>query len=175
MGEGVVGVRIVDEAAAWCNLRLAETNGDGLRSMKLRPPTLLVFQEPSDRRIHVVEADVAQQMVDHVVQQRRSELARMGWQAQGISSRDGRPAVFLPQLTLSDGAAEELSRGLFDEHNQPPWDTWMTYVLRDSPSEYSYLLYWIPTARIDDADRGMHANPEQCIRWATSEDFVVPT
>jgi hypothetical protein len=42
-----------------------------------------------------------------------------------VSLLGGRLMVYFPDAALADGAAEVQSRGFFDVHNTPPWDTWI--------------------------------------------------
>jgi hypothetical protein len=76
---------------------------------------------------------------------------------------DGRLLLFVPDETLSDGAAAIGSGGFFDAENVPPWDTWVEYV-------GSYLISWVPGRIVGLVDHGIDANPESCILWATDLD-----
>ena len=80
----------------------------------------------------------------------------------------GRLIAYFPDGDLSDGAAESESRGFFDSHNTPPWDTWVAFVSEPSHSSdhYSdYLIAWVPPAFVGLASAGIAVNPEECIRW----------
>lgn len=95
---------------------------------------------------------------------------------QSTSMTLGRLLLFDPDNTLSDEAATEVSRGFFDVHNAPAWDTWVWYeedrkiVQGDSTIFASYLVAWVPQHVLDLAEAGIHVNPEECIRWATDVD-----
>lgn len=41
----------------------------------------------------------------------------------------------------------------------PPWDLWVHYT-------DGLLVSWVPDLLIDLAQRGIDANPVDCIRWA---------
>jgi hypothetical protein len=80
--------------------------------------------------------------------------------------------AFDPDNTLSDGAARVASDGFFDDHNAPPWDTWITYVGdaraagsgRQSWTEFdSFLVSWVPPDCVDAVRRGISAIPERCV------------
>jgi hypothetical protein len=80
---------------------------------------------------------------------------------------EGRLLLYFPDADLCDGAAEVASRGFFDVHNCPPWDTWVTFreVQNKDVSYRSAVLAWVPAILIADVDRGVDVNPEQCIQW----------
>lgn len=87
----------------------------------------------------------------------------------------GKLVFFDENATLSDGAAEWLSKGFFDERNTPPWDTWIYYIIDYTKSYqdffYSYLVSWVPGEFVPIADEGIKANPEGCLNWATALDL----
>jgi len=80
----------------------------------------------------------------------------------------GRLVVYFPHADLCDGAAEVESRGFFDVHNCPPWDTWVA-TFEDTGTDddaYSvYLIAWVPSELMELADAGIAVNPENCIAW----------
>lgn len=82
----------------------------------------------------------------------------------------GRPQAFVifePAHTLSDGAAYVASHGYLDEHNLPPWDTWVAVV--PSPRGelgVAGLLCWVPSWARGHVEDGMAVNPEACLHWA---------
>jgi hypothetical protein len=82
------------------------------------------------------------------------------------SLEGGRLLVHEPDMDLACGAAEASSRGFFDIHNVPPWDTWVAMV-QDSEGEerVPYLVSWVPPQFLDLAQRGIEVNPESCINW----------
>lgn len=88
--------------------------------------------------------------------------------------RGGRLLVFFPDEGLSDGAAEVETRGFFDLDNAPPWDTWVG-LFRDVEAERSadYLVSWVPKRLVDLIDRGIRANPEECICWLDGTSLTV--
>jgi hypothetical protein len=87
----------------------------------------------------------------------------------------GRLLVCYHNSTLSDGAAQLESKGLFDEDDIPPVDTWVWIV--DDVDEYrtsdgivwqsptDYLVAWIPPMLLELANAGIEVSPEQCICW----------
>jgi hypothetical protein len=76
-----------------------------------------------------------------------------------VSSVEGRGLLFIPQDSLSDGAATVQSGGFFDLDNVPAWDTWIYFDGRT-------LLSWVPTSLISKVQSGIDVNPEGCIKWA---------
>jgi hypothetical protein len=93
-------------------------------------------------------------------------LADVGWEWAGeaIDEYKGRLLIFHHQLSLSDGASEDLSGGLFDVHNQPPWDCWIAYR-EEREISASGVVCWIPGTLISAAEKGIFANAEECLEW----------
>lgn len=90
--------------------------------------------------------------------------------------RGGRLVVYYPDADLADGAAEEETAGYFDAFNTPPWDTWVGYFQEDRGGDDpygNYLLAWVPPVFVPAVERGIHVNPEQCIRWLDETDCAV--
>ncbi len=94
--------------------------------------------------------------------------------------RAGRLLAFLPEETLSDGAAEQESDGFFDVDNVPPWDLWVALLrfedeiqtpLTTWPRGTLVLVSWIPKALQPLCDWAIEVNPEACITWL---DQLVP-
>jgi hypothetical protein len=98
--------------------------------------------------------------------QRRAKLGRV---APARSLDIGRLLVYFPHADLCDGAAEVESRGFFDVHNCPPWDTWVA-TFEDAGADHDasygvYLVAWVPSELMALADAGIAVNPEECIAW----------
>jgi hypothetical protein len=86
----------------------------------------------------------------------------------------GRLLVYFPDADLADGAAEVQSRGFFDVHNVPPWDTWIALADDGAAADVSYRQYvvtWVPSNLVTLAAAGIEVNPEECIAWL--EDAAV--
>jgi hypothetical protein len=96
-------------------------------------------------------------------------LGRRGTPVGGTSFRSlagGRLLVYFPDLDLACGAAEAESRGYFDVHNAPAWDTWVAAIQDDEGGhECPYLVSWVPAEIVPLAEGGIRVNPEQCILW----------
>lgn len=86
----------------------------------------------------------------------------------------GRLLVYFPDANLSDGAAQHVSRGFFDVHNAPPWDTWIALADEASgdPSFQQYLVSWVPPEFIACVQEGIDVNPEGCIVWLEDADVA---
>jgi hypothetical protein len=113
-------------------------------------------------------------IVDYLVSTRAAVMRINGtYPTQLKTGLDGGLLVaFDPDNTLSDGAARVASEGFFDDHNMPPWDTWVTYVRDARPADAgrqdrtefdSFLVSWVPAARVDVARRGIAVIPERCV------------
>ena len=88
--------------------------------------------------------------------------------------------AYFPDDNLSDGVAEQVSKGFFDVNNIPPYDTWVWMVRNVRTFEYddgakgeteaNYLVAWVPPEFIPLARAGVDANPEGCILWLDTLD-----
>jgi hypothetical protein len=158
-------VRSAVEAAVWCKQRLrGGADPKCLRSVELRPSQELVGGDSI--HVTVVDSSAAIRIVEEVVAQRRRALQDKGWLWSGetLENLEGRLLIFHHDLTLSDGGAEDPSHGLFDVHNQPPWDTWVGY-LEGEDSYASGLISCVPRRLVRAAENGIYANPERSVEW----------
>lgn len=124
------------------------------------------------------DATRVQAIVNDVVHQRGVRLNHPSLQPSTHLAELGRLLAFLPEHTLSDGAASFATCAFFDDHNIPSWDTWLGFIVGDwfdlSPqptgpiptSRLSALICWIPNDILSLANAGIEANPEECILWA---------
>jgi hypothetical protein len=142
------------DAVRWC-----------ARAAPPRPGTKAEAPDPALRSMvlcpQLFTADV-RALLWSVVSARRSALGTWAQPVPETVSRPsgGRLLCFDPSMTLSDGAALLSSGGFFDNHNVPPWDTWLCFA------DDRYLVSWVPPAFVDLVDDGIEVNPEACILWA---------
>jgi hypothetical protein len=76
--------------------------------------------------------------------------------------------VWLPDQSLSDGAAQLETNGYFDADNQPPWDTWVAWVTAPTARDLglrNMLIAWVPDDFLELVRAGVDANPEECLLW----------
>ncbi|WP_254330704.1 hypothetical protein [Corallococcus exiguus] len=111
-------------------------------------------------------------LMDRIISSRHHALRGSPPLSPPLSGRDrlqgGRLLVFFPDDTLSDGVSDQVTRGFFDEHNVPPWDTWVGMFREDPESDTQsadYLIAWVPPVFLDSVAQGIFVNPEQCIQW----------
>jgi hypothetical protein len=128
-----------------------------LRTIALKPPSDISRVEMAPKRRGIVE-----EVAGKRAEQLRASGIHVGTADNSVTG--GRILLFVPDDTLSDGAARYASKGFFDADNVPPWDTWVCYFGR-------CLMAWVPFELESLANAGINANPEECITWATS-DFV---
>lgn len=92
----------------------------------------------------------------------------------GVDREEGRILVFSPLDSLDDGAAFVASDGYFDVYNAPPWYTWITCKRGEEMAvedQFSFsILSWVPYESLERVAKGIDANPEQCLLWATMLD-----
>jgi len=145
----------IAETIGWCRMIL-RNNGwqPSLRTEHIRPRLL---------------SDGIDQTVCDVGHSRTWEIGRKVYERDQLTDlMGGRLMVYFPDANLVDGAAMSASDAFFDEHNIPPWDTWISFfddksVIQQSYSRY--LLAYVPAELTDQAARGILANPEECIGW----------
>lgn len=152
--------RRLAETIAWCAPRArTEDPKDSLRSEELRPTFL-----ERDR------SSALQSVAGYRGHRFRALPAMTG----NGSLIGGRLLVYFPDADLADGAAANESRGFFDVHNVPPWDTWISLADDGADADVSYRQYvvtWVPPNLVRWAAAGIEVNPEECIAWL--EDAAV--
>lgn len=158
----------VDLAAAivWCTEGAdPDRPASSLRRLGAR---VLDYTTPPRERVAEVAA---------LCQERARALRPQGWVEQALAQglAGGRLLLFDFDGTLSDGAAARESHRFFDDHNCPPWDTWLRYVSDGLPPGFwrnfrSYVACYVPPQLVEVAQAGIEANPEGCIAWAESHN-----
>jgi hypothetical protein len=146
----------LSEARQWSTTRaILEDPARSLRTPDLRPRVL-------ERSYAAAVSSVCQKRTRALAADRRAaDVGDSG------ATAGGRLLVYFPDAELCDGAAEAESRGFFDVHNCPPWDTWIAFheVPAEDVSFRSVVVAWVPSVLVADAHRGVYVNPEQCIQW----------
>ena len=145
----------IAEAIGWCRLILQDGDWQpSLRTEQLQP-----------RLLH----DGIDQLVCDLGYSRSWQIRpKVSETADVPDALGGRLLVYFPDGDLADCAAMSESEGFFDEHNVPPWDTWISFFDDKSPSGRGYdryLLAYVPRELIGHAARGIRVNPEECIVW----------
>jgi hypothetical protein len=97
--------------------------------------------------------------VAEVVSKRRKEINQRSNATDQVDPYVGQILIYEPFENLACGAAQVSSSGFFDVNNVPPWDIWIGF------SENA-VISWVPPGFTEAAQRGIDANPEQCIQWA---------
>jgi len=154
---------ILFDAAAWCGLHLDPNDPSGsLRSELLRPELVILDDRTHGHWNYQISGDAAKCV--SALAARRGKLLRSSASTENRSAEvNGRILLFYPYETLCDGVAHNRSSGYFDFWNIPPWDTWLSYEKATTGRDVLYS--YVPAEFIAIADRGIQANPEQCIRW----------
>lgn len=171
------------ETIKWCCKRASiDDPENSLRSPELEPDRFDWQQTISER----------QATVDLLAAKRANFLRRQN-RYPTEPAKDlvgGKLLIYLPEQSLSDGAAQANTNWFFDADNVPPWDTWLCYVhdidtskanqMRKAQGKIdwddyiiypeSFLLVWVPPQMLTLIDVGITANPEHCIFWATDAD-----
>jgi hypothetical protein len=152
------------EAIAWCNSHAnASDPKDSLRNNSLQPNWL------DGSRSNIINS---------VVTLRSSYLSQQKLHpVRSVSDlKGGKLLVYFPDAELADGAAEDASKGFFDVHNLPAWDTWVGLFQNAGPLDVSYGIYlvaYVPSALVALVNYGIEVNPEECITWLTDSDTTL--
>jgi len=136
-----------------------------LRTPELRPQDL----------IHHVASDIEREAIVSDVLDRRARLLLAEDVLAGSRLRErlrsGKLLLFDPIASLSGGGTSAVSKGFFDDANIPPWDSWVYYfedkTVPDDAIFSTVLLSWVPDFFVRVTDKGIRANPEGCLSWAT--------
>ena len=140
---------VIAEAVTWCVPRADLKDPAG--SLRRLPDPVQYVGHLNAYPERVVEA---------LVDSRRQALRGTPERIPGLAG--GRLLAYLPDEELSDGAAEEETRGFFDVNNAPPRDTWIRHAMLNGKR---VLVAYVPAVFLPSVERGIYVNPEQCILW----------
>lgn len=160
-------LQTVREAAAWCSLETPLRHN--LRSPELDPSSTLDIPCNHDDIAGYTERSQTayRQAVSELVRTRSALLApnNITLSEQSPLQAGARLLCYYPHETVDDGAAEASSRGIFNIHDAPPWDTWIAYA-------HDTILCLIPESFTTRAQAGIDQNPVDCIHWATQHELA---
>jgi hypothetical protein len=152
LGDKVSFEQRLVETIAWCESRASIDDPAGsLRTDELRPRILERNRAACVSSLASVRAGRTQSQLDAV---------------RGLGG--GGLLAYFPDAELSDGAAQEETRGYFDINNAPPWDTWLALLADGGPSDSAYgeyLVAWVPPAFVPLAQSGISVCMEDSIVW----------
>ena len=191
------------ETIAWCS-RMGDINNPkrSLRSQVLRPLNSLfredrrewastkgydpanektMFRSEEDQTdattLHLERREQCKLSVELVAERRKQELTRLQI-PEDEQMRTGRLLLYFPEYSDWDGLSESYSNGFFSVNDDPPWDTWIDFVIDDRREGYfGYLVSWVPEEFCNFAGQGIPAAALQCIQWANQivwQDIYIP-
>jgi hypothetical protein len=128
------------------------------RSPQIEPRRAIGENIPNAERQHLVA---------EVVLKRARLLTRRANSEDPLPEQMGRLLACYRDENVLDGASESASKGFFDSLDTPPWDLWVSY-------EGGELISWVPEVWIGLTQRGIDANPVNCIQWAGSAFNLKP-
>jgi len=150
--------RRLAETVAWCAPRADVSAPEtSLRDPRLRP--------------RIMQPSYAATVKDVAINRQLALGSRL---APSEDLAGGRILVYGPDEELSDGMAEQETRGYFDVANCPPWDTWLAMAEfgKAGAGRSAHLFSWVPAGFIELVTFGIEVNPEACILWL--EDWREP-
>jgi hypothetical protein len=176
------------ETVEWCQDRADIVDPEHcLRSSELQPEL-----GPYDGSVTALW--VNSEMIEGVVQRRKQLLRSRGWSGSNdltAAMRGGRLLLCAYEYTNHNGATAGDTSGFFDDHDVPPWDTWVGEVAglpgRDPPGTWGgtwpptlrstlsmgkepphngLLVCWIPPAFIDAGQRALAVECVGMVCWA---------
>ena len=174
------------ETVEWCQERVDSSDPERcLRSTALQP-------QLGRHEGNVTALWVGPQMVEGVVQRRRQLLAATGWQGNDSPGlRGGQLLLCAYEYTNHNGLTAAETSGFLDDHDVPPWDTWVGEVaglpgsdppatwggtwpptlmsslsLGNRPPHSGLLVCWIPSAFIAAVQSGIDIECIGMLCWA---------
>jgi len=165
LSSGVLDV--LSETVAWCLSRSLQH--DRLRSSELDPSASIKVPPLDELSIGVwleKKRESYQLAVDAINANRSSLVRDMDIKVSdpAVAESKGRVLLYEPLETVTDGASESSSLGIFDIEDAPPWDTWFLY-------SGNSIFSWVPEAMVQNAQAGIDANPVDCIHWCDRPQF----
>lgn len=172
--------RRLAETIAWCTPRAsAEDPAASTRFPGFTPAPLYgdyPKREPFDKKLFLKDRMTVLEWRSELVGQLSVQRRRLLADAEDLTrprlpvSFVGRILLFDFDLQLADGLSMSESGGFFDVLDTPGWDTWVWYEFgpEDVARDYtrSHLVAWVPPGLVDLAERGVWANPMDCLWWA---------
>lgn len=145
----------------------AEAGGNGqFRSDLVKPHILLSETHDEDER---------KKLVDEVLEKRKEildEIKNKGVDSGWKIPHAGRFVAFIPDNSITDGAAEMDSEGFFDENDEPGWNTWIDYIKGDEENP-GFLVAWVDNEHEAKIGKAIENNPVFSISWLDEMEGVV--
>lgn len=146
---------------------------------RLRDPRLSPDGSTQALPLYSLSTSDQEQYVNTVCERRHVALQQLQSHARAVSmsSCDARFLLYHPGETMNDGIAASESDGFFDEHNCPPWGSWIVYVSESLlwragiRRPVGYLISRVPLECVVQASRGVESNAEGCITWLDDEEL----
>jgi hypothetical protein len=83
---------------------------------------------------------------------------------------NGRLLLYFPEHSNHNGLSEDETNGFFSTCDDPPWDTWIDFVLDpDEKRRFNYLISWIPPQFVSTVTEGMKVESELLQSHATAK------
>ena len=175
------------ETVEWCRDRANIVDPEHcLRSPELQPDL-----GPYDGSVTALW--VNPEMIEGVVQRRKQLLRSRGWRGSHAfpAKLGGRLLLCAHEYTNHNGATAGDTAGFFDDHDVPPWDTWIgevaglpgndpvgtwggiwpptlrsTLSMGKEPPHTGLLVCWIPPAFVDAGQRALAVECVGMLSWA---------
>lgn len=159
--------RIRDATAWYSHLAEDETSGLPFRSDELKPK--LSFFEIFKMYESVDSIAKYQAAIVGDVCLRRNVLLRKSSTDRSKPTM-GRILLLDTSSTTFDGLAAESSVGFFDEGDCPPWDFWIDYEIKVTPSSVRGLLSaWIPEKYFEITEEAILVSGGESLYWGSEK------
>ena len=103
--------------------------------------------------------------IDQTLSIKKQALKHM--QQQDIPKGNGRIVLCFPESSNFNALSSDSSNGYLDEHDIPPWDTWIGQI-EISKSEF-LLLAWVPDEFVKLVELGIEVECMGMLYWANSK------
>lgn len=102
--------------------------------------------------------------VQNVIKKRRKALKNTKLLLLGEVQKLGKIIFANPTESITDGAAQDYSKGYFDVYEFPPWDTWIG-VSDEFEISKNYILAWVPNSWLNYVYSGKEVSLMDNICW----------
>ena len=149
------------ETKQWCIPRINRSNSENSLRSELLGKIVEKFEHFED----FMSFWPQNYEIDSVAEARR--IALSSCIINFLNTNNGRLLLCFPDWSNHNGLSQEASEEYLDEHDIPPWDTWLGSV-NTGRSEF-LLLAWVPDEFIDLVQAGIEAECVGMLYWANSK------
>lgn len=149
------------ETKQWCMSRINRNNPEHSLRSELLGNIVKKFKHFSD----FMSFWPSQNEIDSVIEARR--IALLNNASTSSNKNNGRLLLCFPGWSNHNALSQTVSEEYLDEHDIPPWDTWLGSVSTET-SDF-FILAWVPDEFIDLVQLGIDAECVGMLYWVNSK------